>query len=634
MSELARPIFVGMGFYTAAYGAGLAGRGAITAASERARTEYRLDLANIPEGEQQKMSDEAQRLSVKYPQIDEQSVLELNKTTWALFGGDGDRARRLMEPVIRAFVADMTAVGVEQAGENLTSALKAMDSANRNEGLDGGVERIEAIFEGWARAKQVEGRDIDLGSLLEFAQKSKVAKYGLTDEFYSAYLPALGQDLGFGRLGDAMSGAYQNFVTPSAGGRQGLYIKRQEAMGLRTEDGGLLERDLFTTNPYEWVQTVLKPILEKNGVDTTNTGAVAEAVKKLMSNSNAAAMVTGWIEAQEQIQKNIDLYRGARGTSDAENARFRDPFAAAESLLAALRNLSAAIIPMETIAAGLTTLADGINRLAAAAKDNPLLTTLGIGAAGYGTYKGGKWLVDKASDAFGLKSSALALDGSAAALTRAALALQGAAGADVAGDLGGGKKPGGKGGVIAWATNPYALGAATAAYTFWPKPLNEGEDAAAEQQRASGGLFKNDAELWAATTPAEERKRLLDAVGGDENSPGAPQMGPAPRPVPITNVQRVDQAHALFEGDGSVNTRVDQAHAVFDTVELQAKAKAAGEELKNALSVTAKPNLDSSAIDAAIAKARQLLGLLSQVGAAAAQTDTDVGVEMRRNFSD
>ena len=134
--------------------------GALRAASERARTEYRLDLASIPEADQNAMRDKAQGLSSKYPSIDATEILELQKTTYALFGGDIEKALTLIEPLIKSFIADVTAVGVQKAGENLSSFLKAMDNLNVNEGPDGGVSNIEAILEGWIRAKQIEGKEI------------------------------------------------------------------------------------------------------------------------------------------------------------------------------------------------------------------------------------------------------------------------------------------------------------------------------------------------------------------------------------------------------------------------------------------------------------------------------------------
>ncbi|MBA67994.1 MAG: hypothetical protein CML30_03905 [Rhizobiales bacterium] len=68
-----------------------------------------------------------------------------------------------------------------------------------------------------------------------------------------------------------------------------------------------------------------------------------------------------------------------------------------------MQNLSAALIPIDSISAGLNNLADGINALARAGEDNPFLAALGIGAGTYGAYKGVQWGAGKFADMFGLK---------------------------------------------------------------------------------------------------------------------------------------------------------------------------------------------------------------------------------------
>lgn len=608
-ARMLKPGFVMLGAYTAPYFAGVAAGQALTAASESTRTKYRMELANIPPEERQAMEGEAQRLSGKYPVISEAEILELNRASFALFGGNGDRARAMMEPIIRSFIADVTAVGVEKAGENLSAFLKAMDNLNVNEGPDGGLGSISGILEGWVKAKQIEGKEIDVGDILGFARRAKIAKYALSDEFLSDYLPALGQDTGFDALGDALAGAYQNFVTPVYTGKQAVYSKRQKAIGLRDENNSLVGRDLFASNPYEWTLQILKPILEKSGVDMTNTAAVSEAVKLLMSNNKASAIISGWINAQTQIEKNIAMYRKAVGTGDVDNAIAKDPFAAWGAVKASLENLSAALTPAEHIASGLKTLADGINKLAVIGKDHPAITGLGMLAGAFGAYKGAKFAFNKMTDMFGLKGSALALDGSAAALTRAAVALGGAGvvdGADV-----GGKKGAGKGGIL-------SFGGATVASLLALLTL-PGD--------TPGNGYTN--------APAEERQRMRDeareqARAYNERRAVADKPTPAqhtPIAAPARQAEDASMRQLVkVQADGSLDD------AFFEGA--KQKAAAAGESMKQSMSVTAKPVVDSASIDAAIVKARRLKAELQAAGQAARSANSDLGVEMRRNFSD
>ena len=64
------------------------------------------------------------------------------------------------------------------------------------------------------------------------------------------------------------------------------------------------------------------------------------------------------------------------------------------------------------------------------------------------------------------------------------------------------------------------------------------------------------------------------------------------------------------------------------------KARQAGSEIEAAMSVTARPDIDTSALQGAVSLARQLVGLLNQAGTASARAEANVGREMRRNFSD
>ncbi|MEI9428744.1 phage tail tape measure protein [Mesorhizobium sp. Cs1299R1N3] len=71
-----------------------------------------------------------------------------------------------------------------------------------------------------------------------------------------------------------------------------------------------------------------------------------------------------------------------------------------------------------------------------------------------------------------------------------------------------------------------------------------------------------------------------------------------------------------------------------------AKSKAAetGASMQSSLSVTAAPTIDTSSIDAALAKARQLVSVLAQAGAAAAGANANVGgkvtTALRQNLAD
>lgn len=422
LRKIMQPVLFAAGAYSFGYGAGIAGREAFRAASEGQRTKYRFQMAGIGKADTDTLDAESIRLADKYGVITKNDILELAKTSYALFGGRTDLAKQVLEAVVQNFVADFTSSGEEYAGNNMSAFLKGMDNLNKNEGADGGVGNIAAILNGWTKAKQVEGKDIEIGEILSFAQRAKVAKYALDNNFLSNILPALGQDMGFGPLGDALSGAYANLVTPNGKGAGAVYLNRQREAGLRDQNDSLIERDRFAANPYDWTIGVLKPLLEKNGVDTNSPAATAEAVKKLMSNSKAAAAIVGWIASQPQIDKNVANYQNAAGLSDAENARSKDPFAAWRDMKSSLQDLANAagetVLPV--IVPALNSFANTIRAFAGAveAGDPKIMGAAGIigaGIAGVGVWKTGAAVYGLITAGTNLNIAAAALQAAAAA---------------------------------------------------------------------------------------------------------------------------------------------------------------------------------------------------------------------------
>jgi hypothetical protein len=347
---------------------------------------------------------------------------------------------------------------------------------------------------------------------------------------------------------------------------------------------------MFGSDPDKWVVKHLIPALRRDGVDLNNDTAVASAVGKLSGNTNATGLLTRIITQREQIERWLRLMDSAVGTDAAKDARHNDPFVGWEAFKKSLENLSAALIPIDAINRGLNGLADGINALAAAAQENQFMVGAGIGAAGYGMYQGGKFAFNKMTDLFGLRSSALALDGSAAALTRAAIALGGAGVVD-----GGGGKAKGKG----WGM--FGLGSAASWLLM-----------------ATAGLPSDTVGNGYAGASPEERQRMRD----EARAAAAALNGPAPSAGRLSPRGAEDASMRAYNRDRSgIDAMIEDA-------------RSAGAEIGEALSPKAKPDVDTSAIDVAIQKARTLLSLLTNASAAAARAEQQLDVEMRRNFSD
>lgn len=339
------------------------------------------------------------------------------------------------------------------------------------------------------------------------------------------------------------------------------------------------------------MQKHLVPALKREGIDLDNNTAVATAIGKLSGNSNASAMLTRMVTQREQTERWLRIMGEAMGLDAAEDARHNDPIVGWAGFKGALKNLSAALIPIDAINAGLNKLADGINGLSKLAKDDPALAGFGLAMSGYGMYAGGKFAINKIGDLFGLRASALALDGSAAALTRAAVMLGGGSAGDI---VGGGK--GKVAGKVGWLG---ALGAGSTALIAGSLALGSSSllRTSGEQARVEA-LNERSRRHFAPKGPTHAQERERDIVSGmylpRDNGPGG--------------------IHAATMGSGVFDRMLDGMNKINSS--------------------TVSPNIDTSAVDTLLAKVRQAARELAALGAAAVQAERSVGVELRRNFAD
>ncbi|MBO6724299.1 MAG: hypothetical protein JJ911_01380 [Rhizobiaceae bacterium] len=569
MGRILRPAFVLAGAYTAPYFAGIMGREALSASSERRREIFRQRMANIPDDQRETLFAKSEELGAKYPSLPITSIMELARSTYSTMG-DAERAAAVLERLTQSLVVLQSAKGPDAAVQHLIGLIRGLDNLGINADGRKGIDQVNALVDAATKAAQVDP-DFDPGQFFAFARRSKVAGPALSPDFLaraSVYMQDQGPDV----AGNSLAMAFKAFVLEavgSAGGKK--YLKERQRIGIRNNDG-LIDAELFGSDPDQWVVKHLIPALRRDGVDLENNTQVAAAIGKLSGNTNATGLLTRIVTQREQIERWLRLMNEAMGSEVAGDVRFEDPFVGLQAFKKSLENLSAALVPIDHINRGLNGLADAINALAASGEDTPLAAALGIGGAGYGLFKSGKFLAGKL-DMFGLKASAVALDGSAAALTRAAVALGGAGTVD-------GGLPGKKGlsGLSRLGLPVAATIAGAAGTAFIVREMSS--DNAAENQR------------------------LATHRGAEDHS-----------------------MHALKVAQGK-----GEIEAMYE--ELLGKAKAAGMEIESSLNVTAKPEVDDSALDRMLAKLGQIRSGLASLNARAAQAERKLGVEMRRNFAD
>jgi hypothetical protein len=613
MQDTVKPVLVMLGGYTAFYMAGVMGREGATASSERRREIFRQSMAGISEADQEALFARSEALGQQYPSVPITAVMEMSRAAYATMG-DAERANAVLESMTRALVTMQSASGPDAAASLLRQFVRAMDNLGVNETGQLGIDQITSLIDASVKWTQLDP-DFDIGDFWGFARRSKVAGPALSMDFL-ARAPGYMQDQGSDTTGNMLAMAFRAFVLEavgSAGGKK--YLEERDRLGIRDGDG-LVDKLLFGSDPDKWVLEHLVPALARDGVDLDNNTAVATAVGKLTGNTTASGFMTKVITQREQYARLLANQERAMGLDAAERARHEDPFVGWTAFKKSLENLSAALVPIDKINAGLNALADGINRLASAGKDDPLGTALGIGAAGYGTYRAGKFAMGKLVDPFGLRTSAVALDGSAAALTRAAIAL---GGAGVAG--GGGKI--GRGGwlasILAMSGGKITFAAALAYLTDRLAQANR--DAIGAGWFAKSGSTGGPARLSARSAEdASMASWLRYSASGDFADDLHNKGGPA----------HFDMRSFLF-GKGAGEGFNFREHM---GVKLRADTEAVAQELESTLSVNATPTVDTSHIDTAINKAQQLLNLLRAAGEAAVAAKSNVGSEMRRGFSD
>ena len=424
-----QPALVAMGAYTMAYGGGMVLRGGIASASQRDREQW-LELMSGTMTTQQMATLKAQAgdLSAKYPSVDQTAIMALGRQAGVAMGS-ATQGMKLLEDLVKMQVVLQSTAGTERADNVLGNVVRSADILGLNKPGDLGIEQVRGLLDGLTKAAQVEGTLFDPGSMLTFARRAKIAGPAFDPEFLSTVAPAIVQDVGAPQAGTAMASAFKSFIIGDMSKSDSRYMLAQRDLGLR-DDKGIVDENLFGANPYTWVKKYLIPALAKAGTDMSDDTAIAAAVGKISSNTNASALLTRMVTQQSQLDKWIAQYRAAPGLSSAQAAVSNDPFVAFEGLKSGLANLAAAIADkVNIIVPGLNAITGAINGLSKWIEANPTWAVAGAGAglaaAGWGAFKMGSGIL-------GLSAAGPALQVAAADLMAAATALEAAAGAQAA----------------------------------------------------------------------------------------------------------------------------------------------------------------------------------------------------------
>lgn len=573
-----KPAYLMLGGYTGTYIGSMAGREALIAASEGRRVQAEAKYSGLSEDERGKINSQADKLSRKY-RLSKSQIYEVMKEA-SLSMPSTDAAIAVSEEMARAFLVLANMSDAENAIGGLRAFNKAMDNIEKVK-----PEEYGFYLENFMKAQQVAGKDIDpdaFAQALKFARSSGKV-YG--DSFLSQWLPFLIAETGGSDAGGQIRAAFDQFIVGRASKKA---MKAQEKYGVRGADGQLVGGDkAFTENPIKWVHDYLIPQLTKSGVDMTDETAVAKVLGEITNNRLSSDLLSRIVFSFEQYQRLVEeRLPKASGLDAADDVQKDNPFAAWQGFKDSLKNLSDAMMPMEQISSGLNTFADTINRFQQAIRDGNPAVSKGLAAAGIAGGAFATWKV--ASGIWGLITAGAALHSAAAALTAAAVA-QG--GGQVLADV---TKPKGPKGSAAWLALLGRLGP-------WLTMLSLSGDT------PGGGSWRDDPRSSLFLT----NKRIAESKDGraererDSSVDGFMRSG---------GPNREGGIHQALNGE----TPIDRMLAGMETLS----------------STTATPLVDSSSIDVALAKAKQLLSVLQSAAAASVTASSGVDKELRRSFSD
>jgi hypothetical protein len=413
----------------------------VKAGAEIQHEVVKMRAAGIPEQDINQALDQTARFQSKYTNVQRSTALERFKELRSVLMHP-EEAHELLETTVRA-----------------NSAMNAVDrSGHLSEGLGFGIKgaeilgraqdpkRFAAYIDAFIKAQQVMGKTITPEQQFEMAKYFGASGATLSDRFVNTTGISLVQEM----QSRAAVGTDQ-LIKQVVGGFQGS----QHSAAKEFVKLGLADKDDFEktktgeikglkpghhvknwrkamTDPDKYVYEDVLPALEKAGI-TKQEDQIAYG-RRLFTSGRAADVFAKLVQQRQSFDNHAKLYEKAQGI-DAGDTNAKDPFVALNSLSTSLKNFAGTMTSpvMENAATTLSGMAGSIGAwaqsLAEFQKNNPTLAkaagagaiVTGAGVGGAATYG----LISSLMNGFGLKASAVALDGSAAALTAAAARLGG-----------------------------------------------------------------------------------------------------------------------------------------------------------------------------------------------------------------
>ncbi len=187
---------------------------------------------------------------------------------------------------------------------------------------------------------------------LNFIKTAGVAGRLLSDKSFYYGMEPLIQEMGGNRVGTALMSAYANLgqgrtTVRAANEKMRLGIldpKMVEYTKIGTikqvKPGALKGMDLFTSNPFEWLKTVLLPAMATKGI--TAEKDVLNELSAIMTNRTGASLYSLMYLQQHKIEKAMAISQNAMTPAQMTKLAMSTPDGAQMALAAAWKNLKMA----------------------------------------------------------------------------------------------------------------------------------------------------------------------------------------------------------------------------------------------------------------------------------------------------
>jgi hypothetical protein len=283
-----------------------------------------------------------------------QNIRELRMVFGDSAGGQSEALKNLT--AVATAKAVMSAVTGKPADEQVFAMAKALEI----KGVSMDPEHFAKMLNDMVKVAVASGGKV-LGTDFQSAFKfGRTATQGWSDDFVKSILPTLIQELkgggGFGGAtgpGNALQSAFQAVVGGVMSNkaaeeyiRLGMIQTRDvirtttgSIKGIRP--GGVEGSKEFQADPYQWVQDVLVPALNKKGI--TDPDKVREEVAHLFVNRTAQQIVTLFATQQQRFQKDAALIDQAGGSNTLPDLVKHDPTTEIKAFKDAWDNLLTAL---------------------------------------------------------------------------------------------------------------------------------------------------------------------------------------------------------------------------------------------------------------------------------------------------